>query len=99
MIQRGGKSISLEEAMQNYLLEAEEQAREVDEILELSDDALKNTFIIRAIRATLVRNKELLNKIADTGKAIEHWKKHPERYAKIRKRIEEDEALIDELDK
>ena len=86
-----GKSISLEEAMQNYLAEAKELSKEIDLILKLDDSVLENGFVLKAIKEALKKNKELFDKIAETGKAIEYWKQHPELYAEIRNRIKENE--------
>ncbi len=91
MIRQVGKSLSLEEALQKDLQKAREQALEIDQILCLDDKALENGFVLKAVKETLKQNKELLLRIAETGKAIEYWRQHPELYAEIRNRIKEDE--------
>src|SRR5277367_6096766 len=97
MITQIRKSISLEEAMQKDLLEAKEQIKEIDQALLLDTDVLATPFVLKAVKDTLKRNKELLHRIVENGAAIEHWKKYPEEYAKIRKEIEEIEE--DEKDR
>ncbi len=93
MIMQVEKSISLEESMQKDLLEAKEQVEEIDQVLLLDTAVLATPFVLKAVKDTLKRNKELLTRIAETGAAIEYWKKYPEQYAKIRKQIEEDEKV------
>lgn len=91
MITQVGKSLSLEEAQQKEMLEAKEQIKEIDQALLLDPEVLATPFVLKAVKDTLKRNKELFNRICETQAAIEHWKKYPEEYAKIRKQIEEDE--------
>lgn len=99
MIRVVGKSKSLEVAMHDYLLEAKEQIKEIETIQKLDDKALENPFVVKSIIDFLGKNKVLLDHIVTIGQGIEYWKQHPEQYAEIRRKTEEEEKKLFPEDK